>query len=333
MELLDALEESKIPYLNSHTAEGEIFLCCPFCVEEGEESNDSRFRLGVNFKTGMMHCFNCGKKSADPEFISVELERALELGTLAEAGKQGKKKEYKDQGPVKLPVDFVKLTKRIEKEDDYWGAKAWRYLHSRGVTPRQAKENKIGYCLADKKYGYRLVFPVYYKDKLKGLVCRDFSGRSRLKYKNSTGPKYLYIAQPVVGGTSIVLSEGVLDALAIKRGMGKSSQKDSGAVLGHVLTDEQLKQIRKAKYREVIIWFDPDKAGVEGLAKVWGQLKTLKAVKSVKVVLPLTLLDEEDYDPSDALGEEAKIRVKNAKEVSEPLIQRIKLSLLKLEDD
>lgn len=318
MNILDALDGRGIPYRRSGKT-GEIYLCCPFCIEQGE-SQDERFRLGINIETGFAHCFNCEWRTRDIEFLSQELARAFDTD-MFERGQVAKKVIV----PVHLPEDFTILSKA---DEDHWGKKAYQYVHWRHVTDKQIREKKIGYSLSG-AMKYRIVIPVYYQGKLKAMVCRDFTGKQEPKYKNSVGEKVIYNV-PNQREDGAVLVEGVFDALAIERGCGTNSTRsglDSLAVLGHSLTDLQLKQLQG--YKKFILWPDPDGPGIFGFLSMVPELQRI--TKEIYLVTPKT--KTEDYDPSEMFAPEVKERIKTAKPYTQELEQRLRAWLAFREEE
>jgi len=315
MTLEEALDEFKIEYHKSGD-DSEISICCPFCLEEGE-SEDTRFRLGINTQTGQAQCFNCGKKSGGGDYIFNELQRIWESGDL-ENDHRKKTKKKKTKRPV-LPEDFQIVS---PKNKDHWNRKAYEYLRSRGVTKRQIKEKKIGYCVVDGHFHHRIVFPIYWKDKLQGLVGRDFTLKQSPPYKNSVGSKTL-CNLPETPRKSIVLVEGLFDSLGVERSIRKEDlEMDSAATLGHTLTGRQLKQLRK--YKTIILWYDPDEAGIEGLLHDRKQIKELYPRKKLKFIVPLTYYNKDDSDPSDLSHRQRVKRLGRAKLFTDSWVSRLK---------
>lgn len=301
MNLIEALDSYGVQFKPHQSDPNEIWICCPFCAERNE-TPDTRYRLGVNVETGEAHCFNCEWGSRDADYTFGQLSEKLQLGEL-QAAAQRRKEKPKPQ-KISLPEDFVQINNKT-KHSDIWSRKVFGYLIRRGVTPEQMKEKNIGFSMYG-DYAYRVLFPVYYKSKLRGIVARDFTGKSKLKYKNSEGDKYIYNL-PDEAQEKVVLAEGVFDALAIERGVDRDGYA-AGAVLGHAIPEHQMKQL--APYKQVVLWPDPDRAGIDGFMKIGKQLQ--EAGKKVRVVLPDMTEGAENYDPSDVLPRQARGAVKNA---------------------
>lgn len=280
---------------------GEVSVDCCFC-------DDGKERLGINVETGKMHCFKCDESSGDRDSVVNSKRRTFnklcaETNTVAtftlDEGEidttvekkietlQKGKKQYED----KLPKAFEPLWTNITDRE---GKRARRYLQDRGITRKQIRKHKIGFCLSG-YYAYRIIFPVWYGTKIRGLVGRDFTGESELKYLNSKGKKGLY-GIPIRSRRNkvAILVEGVFDKLAVDNA---GFDYDVIGGLGSKLSPKQIKQL--STYESITIWAEPDRAGVEGTIK---RAKALEKKKvDVRVVLPDTDPDT-DSDPGK-LGE------------------------------
>jgi 5S rRNA maturation endonuclease (ribonuclease M5) len=302
MNLIEALDAARIEWKKGKNSE-EIWICCCFCMERGE-TQDTRFRLGVNLRTGFAQCFNCEWK-ARGEFTFNKLQEALDTGQIeALQHSRHEKHEHKEK-PV-LPPDFELL--RPHSKDE-WQKKAYRYVKHRNVSDSQIKEKKIGYSMVGET-AYRVVFPVYVRNKLKGLVSRDFTGKQEIPYRNSVGGKALYNV-PDKNHKTVVLLEGVFDALRVEQA-SKKLHIDSCALLGHSLTDDQIELLDP--YKTIILYLDPDEAGVKGALSVVQKLHSNCHNKTIRVVLPRWVrhVGANDTDPSELEIKEITHRLAHA---------------------
>jgi DNA primase len=244
--------------------EGEINICCPFCIDQGE-TEDERYRLGINVKHGKANCFNCGwrsskdtlKKILDKLDVKDELDESLEE-------EQSKTKPISEsKSKLKLPDSYERLWPCTKKDKDF--RKALSYILKRGISEKQIRTHKIGFALAG-DYAYRVIFPVYYGKKLKSIVSRDYIGTQYLRYKNSKGNKALYNAKlPNRRSNCALLVEGIPDCLAAER-MVSIRGIDCMALLGKSLKDEQLKYLKG--YKKYILAPDNDGPGLRGMLRV-----------------------------------------------------------------
>lgn len=257
MDLKDALFSKGVKFRQAG-AENEIWMCCPFCGERGE-GEDTRFRLGVNTKSGLARCFNCDWKTRNALEI---LGKKLILGEI-QAGEGTTTNEPRPK-PV-LPDDFEVLTRRAARKDE-WVAKARKYIRERNITSEQILDKQIGVSLVG-RYAYRIIFPVTFEGELQGFLGRDFIGKSSRKYLNTPGMRSLYNV-PWKRRKSFLLAEGVIKALYLE----STLEVHAGALLGHSITPTQEDMLKG--FSDIVLWPDPDRVGVKGFLQVAQQLST-----------------------------------------------------------
>lgn len=271
MDIRFALQSQGIEWKKGNN-DSEIRICCVFCVERGE-SQDYRFRLGINVEKGFCHCFNCGYKRRSFK----ELAYRLELGEVDNAVLLV---EGKSTAKVRLPVDFEQIYfSKNSEDDDYWNRKARSYLQSRGLTRNQISDNNIGLSLIG-RYGYRIIFPVYSSKDLEGFVARSFLPNARPpRYLNTPGIKSIYnLRKP--SSRELVLSEGIVKCFRLENYERQFHRAfDSGSLLGHDITEYQESMIKERRYKVITLWPDPDSVGTEGFLKVADKLSSRYRVK------------------------------------------------------
>jgi DNA primase len=282
MNILDALQVKGLEARQSSTDKDEYVMCCVFCPDKvGEE--DFKFKLGFNIKSGDAHCFRCswGVRRFGVKVLAQKIDM---VEVIDDFGEIEQKEEEKAPDTVDLPEDFELL---YPKPDDEWGLRAYRYLRKRDVKKWQIKKHKIGYSITG-RYAFRIVLPVYWGKKLKGLVGRSFADQDP-RYLNTPGMKCIYGIPRAKEHKVAVLVEGSFDRFSIERALGPYNHADIGALLGHSLTDFQLKQLKG--YEELILWPDGDTAGIKGAIKVADQVKGDFTVRMVTPVM--------EYDPGE----------------------------------
>jgi DNA primase len=289
-------------FLNIPATPGDFYVNCPFCIEEVGRQ-DTKHRFGINTATGVGNCHRCEKKHSAKggrRYWFRELCRVLNLSFQMDREDEDQEtEESKIEEPVKtstiiLPPEFEPLWRNV---NDRVGRKALKYLLSRRVTKAQIKKHRIGFCAVG-EYAFRIVFPVYSSmSRLKALVGRDFTGISSLRYLNSKGAKIMYNV-PKRKKSVAVLGEGIFDALSGERAL---PHVDCIAGLGKTLTKRQVRTL--AKYDEVVLWVDPNRAGVEGTIK--RALALQKKKVKVMIVPPL-----EDVSADTDLGDLREWEVK-----------------------
>ena len=313
--LIDTLESNGVTVRRSGKPD-EVWLCCPFCVER-QESPDTRFRLGVNIETGYAHCFNCGWSTRSPDYLQRALDEALQTGAF-ELGGTGEPKKV----IVRLPEDFDRISTN-SKHRDYFDDRAYAYLKKRKVTDNQIKKHKMGVSMNGTMQG-RIVIPIYVDGKLMGLVGRDFTGKSETPYKNSVGERSIFNL-PIVKAKTGVLTEGPFDALAVERSAW-NGEYDGLAVLGHSLTQKQLKQLKG--YKEIILWPDyptdekPEDPGMNGFLGMVSDLQVL-VTKTIRIVMP-NMKGGRNWDPDEYPSVDCHQKIVESKGYSPELEQRLR---------
>lgn len=268
MNILDALSMKGVDVRHSPSDENEYTICCLFCHERGV-SEDTEYKLGFNTQSGDAHCFRCdwGLRRDGVKALAEKIEM---LEYVDEGLDLKKEKEVKPPKSVDLPEDFCYLDHKLDTRDRE-GHKALKYLVDRGMKKWQLSKHGIGYCLSG-FYAWRIVVPVYWGKTLKGLVGRSFAGQEP-RYLNTPGMKCIHGLPRKKKVKTAVLCEGVFDEFSIERALVWGCLRmDVGAILGHSLTDFQIKQLEG--YDKLILFPDGDKAGItHGMLKVAAQLK------------------------------------------------------------
>jgi DNA primase len=308
MDILEALNQAGISYIVHQSKEGEIWIDCPFCVDNGT-TPDYRKRLGLNVITGLGHCFNCDWRSTNKDYTFRMLAQKLATGELEAAESTGAPKKLPER--IELPISFTRLS---PDKGDYWMLKAWRFVQSKGVSTEQIKHFRIGFCESG-EFAYRVILPAYWCNKLVGVISRDITGQQKPKYRNSIGAKVIYGIERIRYDTA-VLGEGPFDRHAIKR---VCPNFDVGALLGHSLTDVQAEILKP--YKHIILWLDPDKAGIEGAITV---ARRLKKKKNVWFVMPDA---EDERDPDELTDEERLYKLQHLVRHSTALEMKLKAML------
>jgi DNA primase len=260
MNLKEILDIRGIENNVSEDKPDEVNINCPFCVDQGE-TPDTKLRLGINVKKGFANCFNCSWSSRNNTIEKVLAKLEIE----AEADNQTSSSVEKKKFDGELPESF-ELLWPLKKDKDF--RKAYQYLKDRGITDEQIKKHRIGFCLAG-KYSNRIILPIFRKDKLYGFVGRDFTGKQKLRYKNSKGKKTLY-GVPEKKSDICMLVEGAIDMLSAEN-VFMEYDVDVIGIPGRVLREKDLKLLKR--YKKVVRVPDLDRPGLKGALK---DLKLLK---------------------------------------------------------
>lgn len=168
-------------------------------------------------------------------------------------------------------------------------AKAVWYMQA-GISPEVAQAYRIGYS---PKLD-RVVMPVYEQEELVAVQMRACTETQKPKYLNITGGKSaaMFWSRPEIPGLVGVVTEDILSAIKIGRVF------PSASILGSHINDARtMKLVRK--WKEVILWLDPDKAGQEGMKDAANRLLmqgvTVSVILSEKDPKLHTLDEIRDY--------------------------------------
>ena len=274
MTFREMLRMRGIRYRENKSHPSEITICCPFCIDRGQ-TEDVRYRLGINLANQKGHCFNCDWRSQHAlSFVARKLGETSLLDDATEGV------EAPPLPPITLPEGWTSI-----RGCDATGLPLYRqprqYLRNRGLTEAQIDGKNLGACFIG-KYAYRIIFPLLRQDRLVGFVGRDFTGTSPIPYMNSTGEKFFYNAPPDCRNQVVIVSEGVFDALSIERAMAPPVL--SVASLSHSITELQEEWLSEAKGicffldRDIDARFQRLKPDVLGYMEIAHRLALLKPV-------------------------------------------------------
>jgi len=292
--------------------EGNINVRCPFCLD------DPSHHMGINLKTGAYGCWrNKSHRGKNTEYliskllnVSIMQARAL-LGvfintedfsetTLAALYTRVEEKEEEKRilGGVK------KLT--LRKEFQYLGSPRrtnynpnmfYSYLQERGFYNYDSVATRYNLHFAvTGRWKYRIIAPIYYKNKLATWIGRTISKVNTLPYmdldikESVRHAKYCLFDHPnlLEGGHRLYITEGIFDAM--KLGMYLPRGNKATCLFTKTMTPEQSELIIQlsTRFEEVVVLLDND-----ALAQALGIRAQLGAfMKNVVVgILPTQFKD------------------------------------------
>ncbi len=262
MRLETFLQSSRIDW--HRASEEQLYVCCVFCKE-------TRYRLGLNLAKMAYHCFNCNKSGS---VFSLLRQWNAKGVTIPGASRQDR------EALIDLPEDFGLLA---GIEPDEWGMGALvAYCYKRGITRDIMKQFHIGGCLAG-RFSHRIIFPIFTGITLHTFIGRGIFPEQEPKYLNAKGGTRALWGVRSAGHSFAVITEGVIKALAMLPVVGDWA--DSLAGLGNTLSEFQREQIRKARYKGVLLIPDPGRAGIDGTLSISEGLRK----DGIQVFLPETL--------------------------------------------
>lgn len=313
-ELISAFFES-VPHT---TKENEVTLYCCFCNDNGHVG-PARLTLGVNTLDEIAHCHRCDWRGGGKNLYyqladEVNCNEEYESSKGEEVEQQSKSKKTKHSlKRVKLPKEFEPLWKGV---NDKIGKKARQYLYDRRITDEQIRNHKIGFAAAG-KYTGRIILPIYCRAACVGFTARSFQGQEP-KYLIAPGDKFLY-GYPTSRKEACILVEGPFDKLNIERYV---SEYDCLGGQGSALTDLQIHAL--SKYKKVVLWNDPDEAGVKGVEK---EAKILQRETDCEIfgIKPIRDLD---VDPGDMTKKQVLRCIDNIRPWSPVLLKQLYVRIL-----
>ena len=242
--LIDMLGQPK----SSMDDKGQLQFPCPRCIEEKGEREISKYNLEVNLFKMVFFCWSCSttendmrgplsrliKKYGSPTHLSRyegEIESLKNSRLYSPDIFSGITIENIEKPLLQLPSSFKKLDLNTCPHQAVVD-----YCNSRSITQPTIDKFNIGYTdVTDKKYSWRnrLIIPSYDSfGELNYFVGRDFTGKSKMKYKNCDVKKNGIIFQEslINWDADIVLVEGAIDCLRYPNTialLGKQLTKDS----------------------------------------------------------------------------------------------------------
>tara|TARA_Y100000310_G_scaffold341790_1_gene442143 strand:+ start:809 stop:1729 length:921 start_codon:yes stop_codon:yes gene_type:complete len=223
----------------------ETAFLCPKC-------NHHKRKLQINLLSGRSHCWVCNFSAHTIPQLLQKTNASSEL--IREAYQiTGQRSSYKTdkektEWNVSLPEEFQPLWK---KSNDIIYKHGLAYLKSRNINMQDIFRYGIGYC-SDGIYKNRIIIPSYDKNgKLNYFIARDIFPNSKMKYKNPPISKNVVIFELLINWKQpLIITEGVFDAIAIKR--------NAIPLLGKFPSKELIKRIVEEKAKQIYIALDLD---------------------------------------------------------------------------
>lgn len=273
----------------------ELVAPCPFCHHGGRAS------FFLNSVSGVFFCHVCGATGGPIKMVAALLDiRYSDAIARIMRGQRYGVEEDDDEDEVEL-VDTAPL---IELPDEYLpltgdtsvSAGRYRdYLAGRGIGPDLIEQYEIGFCALGHLAGFVIV-PVYHLGRLVTYIARKAAKKARLKVWTPPGNEegdYLFNLDHIWGAKSVVVMEGVFDALVLP--------DRAVATFGKKISNRQLLNLKAAGVEELVLCWDAD-----------AQPEVFKTFLRAQDIFRVTTVDlPDDSDPSD-LGSERTLELVNA---------------------
>lgn len=265
--LSDFLGESK----NGINADGQIQYPCPRCIEEKGEEQKEKYNLEVNLFQMVFQCWSC---AAADNNMKGSLSKLIKMYGTPYHYKafQNEVKSLRESQMYNLDL-YSGVTFNVEsviehlslpqgfKKIDIATCRNYRlldYLQKRAIDQNTIDKYNIGYVEWEKdnwQYNNRIIIPSYDKfGDLNYFLGRDFTGNSKMKYRNCDNNKKEVIFQEslIDWDAPIYLCEGVFDAIRIPN--------NGIAMLGKILTNDcaLYESLMSKANSEVILVLDGD---------------------------------------------------------------------------
>ena len=209
-------EAKKVLYetLGTYYDKGEeLLFTCPSC-------NHHKRKFSINLDKNAYKCWVCDYRGRNIRRVIRRFGSYTQLvswdGLSSETDLQRFALLFVDDSvdsrktKVQLPAEFLSLATSIVPAT---GTRAFKYLHSRGVTKADILKWKIGFCF-EGEYRNRIIIPSFDDDgDCSYFIARSYTGDS-YKYKNPRASKDIVFNELFIDWNSdLVLVEGVFDAL------------------------------------------------------------------------------------------------------------------------
>ena len=283
MDILSLLKDYHVSYTLSgkNVGKGWVGVCCPYC-------NDVSFHGGFPLNGKGYTCFRCGKHPMK-ETLKLLLDIPYDqLNRILEDY------DYTNEIKTKEPLPNKTLELVGERPLNKYARK---YLESRKFDPdylelkyKLLSTNEVG------EWKYRIIFPIFDKDKIVSFQGRDYTGKQTLRYytlsaeKSLINPKHLLYNEQFIKGDKIGVCEGIFDAIRLGDGFV--------ALLGMQFTNAQLQKL--LHYNHISIIFDPEPLAQQKAIELAEKLASFG--KDVAVINT-----ELDHDPGDMTPKEVSM--------------------------
>ena len=221
---------------------------CPFC-------HHHKKKLQINLETQQWHCWVCDSKGRKIQTLlkrlhvdSKKIKKVYEIYGDDYIVSSTTTDEEKVE--LRLPSEFKSLLKKPKGLNPLY-KKVVQYAKDRDISKEDIIKYNIGYCDGG-IYNNRIIIPSYNSDgRLNYFIARSVFTEEKFKYKNPPVSKNVTIFENQINWKKpITLTEGVFDALAVKR--------NAIPLLGKFIPKTLMDSIYKRGVKEIKIILDKD---------------------------------------------------------------------------
>lgn len=261
-DLESLLDDYAIPYITSGKNASADWVNIN-CTGVGDCDYDENFTMGIHRGMHTAHCWYCSQSYS-------AYRVATSLGIPYSVWKEVMEEQDDDWGYVSYEKSREEFIPEEEVGVGVPGGELAEehttYLESRGFDVEFLKKHyhikgTLNYP-DDYKKGYRIFFPITYKNVVISFVGRSYLPDARNKYMccdkglEILNHKFSLFNVDKAVGDRVIVVEGPLDCIKLVQG---SNRFDIVATFGTSTKPEQLQLLRE-RYKEVIILYDPEGA-------------------------------------------------------------------------
>lgn len=271
---------------NKHCSPGWIHIHCPFC-----KSNN--YHLGFNIISGAWNCWRCGKHGLY-SILKELLGYNQNINEIIKRYQGNIKQVYETRIRPSADKKLLFPAGIIESIPE----RAKQYLISRKFDHELLERIwKLKYTGPLGDYKFRIIAPIYSNGKLQSYQGRDYTGKSKLRYKacrkenEAQSHQELLYGEWLIKRNTTLIVEGIADAWRMGPG--------ALATFGMAFTDSQI--LKMCSYKRLFILFDGEEKAIKQAYKLAGILRSLKKVEVHIIELESGDPGEMDQDEADYL--------------------------------
>ena len=221
---------------------------CPFC-------HHHKKKLQINLETQQWHCWVCDSKGRKIQTLlkrlhvdSKRIKKVYEIYGDDYIVSSTTTDEEKVE--LRLPSEFKSLLKKPKGLNPLY-KKVVQYAKDRRISKEDIIKYNIGYCDSG-IYTNRIIIPSYDVDgRLNYFIARSVYVEEKFKYKNPPVSKNVTIFENQINWKEpITLTEGVFDAMAVKR--------NAIPLLGKFIPKTLMDSIYKNGVKKISVILDKD---------------------------------------------------------------------------
>jgi len=223
---------------------------CPECPSRGE-GPDTKGKLHINYKKGVLNCFRCGYRGALSKLAAklgiivsrppADWGKAVRKGFMGH-GKSVVDDSYDNTLELEYPCDVERIVP---------GMPAQKYLVDRGVTQEMIDYYQI--VQGTDRWSHRIFVPTLHEGQVVYWVARTMDTDVQPKYMTPVDIEkryYLYNFHRAKAFSSVVITEGVFDAIAVGA--------NAVSLFGKTASQEQRQMLLDADFESYVVCLDPD---------------------------------------------------------------------------